>query len=161
MTPTAQLSLATDANAKDASGSYVLKEPPSLEFQIALKVFSRIAAVIELLGAERFVPGDPLIEFLARVRQGKQISDPVWKASETTFAKDRRPGADPELGPRRAGQKFLKGHGRALHWEPLARWITERARRDARALEAPLVSCKPPTSARPSSPRTRKRTPGC
>ena len=30
-------------------------------------------------------------------------------------------------------------HGLAMYWESLARWITRRARRDARVLEVPLV----------------------
>ena len=30
-------------------------------------------------------------------------------------------------------------HGLAMYWETLARWITRRARRDARVLEVPLV----------------------
>jgi len=43
------------------------------------------------------------------------------------------------LDSRHADEKFLEGYGLAMYWEPLARWITKRARRDARVLEVPLV----------------------
>ena len=139
LTPTAQLSLVTDPNEKDEDGNYVLSEPPSLEIQNALRVFKRITCVIELQGTKRFVKGDPLVEFLNCMRQGKPIPDPVWRAFEARFAKDSRPDASPELDPRHAQKEFLEGYGLAMYWEPLARWITKRARRDARALEVPLV----------------------
>ena len=73
------------------------------------------------------------------MRRGARIPDPVWQAFEDTFATDSRPGAEPALDPRHTQQRFLDGYGLAMYWEPPARWITRRARRDARLLEVPLV----------------------
>ena len=150
LSPTAQLSLVTDVNAqkKDpetGKWSYVLAEPPTLEIQNAIKVFKRIPCVIELQGTKRFVEGDPLIKFLECMRKGTQkkgdqvFPAPIWQAFEKTFATDSCPGEQPTLDPRHAQQEFLDGYGLAMYWEPLARWITRRARRDARVLEVPLV----------------------
>ena len=137
--PTAQLSLVTDTMAKNEDGSYVIPVPPSLEIQNAIKVFDRVKCVIELRGTKRFVPGDPLIQFLECMRMGARIPDPVWQAFEDTFATDSLPEPKKALDPRHAEPGFLEGYGLAMYWEPLARWITKRARRDARMLEVPLV----------------------
>ena len=139
LSPTGQLSLVADVNAKREDGSYVLAEPPTLEIQNAIRVFKEIECVIELQGTKRFVQGDPLIKFLACMRSGSRIPTPVWKAFEKTFATDSHPGKAPALDPRHAQQEFLEGYGLAMYWETLARWITRRARRDARVLEVPLV----------------------
>jgi hypothetical protein len=139
LSPTKQLSLVTDVNAKKDDGSYVLKEPPTVEIQNAIKVFKRIPTVIELKGTKRFVAGDPLIKFLECMRKGAKIPPRVWKAFEKTFATDSIPGKEPALDPRHALPEFLEGHGLAMYWETLARWITRRARRDARVLGVPLV----------------------
>ena len=95
--------------------------------------------MIELTGTKRFVAGDPLITFLACMRNGRAIPAAIWKAFEATFATDSCPGAQPTLDPRHSQQEFLNGYGMAMYWEPLARWITRRARRDARKLGVPLV----------------------
>ena len=139
LAPTAALSLVTDVNAKDADGAYVFAVPPDLEIQNAIRVFGRIPCVIELQGTKRFVPGDPLIELLDCMRRGARMPTPVWKAFEKTFALDSFPGKVPKLDPRHNERRFLDGYGMCMYWETLARWITKRARRDARALGVPLV----------------------
>lgn len=139
LTPTAQLSLVADVNAKNDDGTWVLAEAPSLEAQHAIKVFKRIPCVIELQGTKRFVQGDPLIKFLESMRKGGRFTDPVWKAFEERFAADSHPGKSPELDPRHSQQQFLEGYGLSMYWETLARWITRRARRDASVLQVPLV----------------------
>ena len=139
LSPTAALSLVTDINAKNEDGSYVLAEPPTLEIQNAIKVFKRIPCVIELQGTKRFVEGDPLIQLLACMRRGAKFPHPVWKAFENRFASDSAPGKSPQLDPRHETPRFLGGYGLAMYWETLARWISRRARRDARVLGVPLV----------------------
>ena len=52
-----------------------------------------------------------------------------------TFAAD----AAGVLDPRHSEKKSLEGYGIALYWETLARWIPQRALRDARAAGAPIV----------------------
>ena len=108
LSPTAQLSLVTDVNAKNKDGSYVLAEPPTLEIQNAIKVFKRIPNVIELQGTKRFVEGDPLIKFLECMRKGVRIPASIWKAFEKTFATD---SICDTLDPRHAKQEFLDGYG--------------------------------------------------
>jgi len=139
LSPTAQLSLVTDVNEKKDDGSYVLSEPPTLEVQSAIKIFKRISTVIELKETKRFVEGDPLIQFLDSMRKGVKIADNAWRAFEKTFAMDSMPGKEPEFDPRHDQPEYLEGYGLAMYWETLARWITRRARRDARVLGVPLV----------------------
>ena len=139
LSPTAALSLVTDVNAKDGDGAYIFDEPPDLEIQNAIRVFGRIPCVIELQGTKRFVPGDPLIKLLDCMRRGTRIPNPVWKAFEKTFASDSFPGKVPKLDSRHNERRFLDGYGMCMYWETLARWITKRARRDARVLGVPLV----------------------
>ena len=91
LSPTAALSLVTDVNAKNEDGSYVFEEPPDLEIQNAIKLFSRIPCVIELQGTKRFVPGDPLIQLLQCMRRGTRIPDFIWSAFEKTFVTDSHP----------------------------------------------------------------------
>ena len=86
-------------------------------------------------GTKRFVPGDPLIECLACMREGRAIPPSVWSASEQTFAQD----SEAALDERHAQERFRCGFGMAIHWETLARWLPKRARRDARTLGVPLV----------------------
>ena len=105
------------------------------EVDHAIKIFGRIPHVFKLAGTKRFVPGDPLIEFLACMREGRPIPSPVWSAFEQTFAQD----SDRRLDERHAQDRFRCGFGMAIHWETLARWIPTRARRDARTLGVPLV----------------------
>ena len=129
----------TDVNAKNEDGSYVFEEPPDLEIQNAIKVFSRIPCVIELQGTKRFVPGDPLIQLLQCMRRGMCIPEVIWSAFEKTFASDSHPDKEPTLDPRHNELRFLEGYGMGMYWETLARWITKRARRDACKLGIPLV----------------------
>ena len=111
LSPTGQLSLVTDVNAKKEDGSYVLAEPPILEIQNAINVFNRIPNIIHLQGTKRFVEGDPLIKFLECMRKGVRFPAQTWKAFEKTFATDRIPDKQPLLDPRHSNQEFLDGYG--------------------------------------------------
>ena len=134
--PTAAVSLVTDVNARNPDGSYIFEKPPDLEIQHAIKIFKAIPNVFELRGTKRFVLGDPVIEFLRCMREGRAFPPAVWQAFEKTIATDHTTG---ELDPRHGQPKFLEGYGLAMYWETLSRWITKRACRDARHLGVPLV----------------------
>ena len=136
LAPTANISLIEDVNAKLDDGSYKYPEPPSVEAQHAIRVFGAIPHVFELRGTKRFKAGDPLIDFLGCMRAGRRIPARVWKLFERRFASDR----NGQLDPRHQQPKFSQGFGLGLYWETLSRWMTQRARRDARDRNVPLVS---------------------
>ena len=69
------------------------------------------------------------------MREGRAFPQRVWRAFEKTFATDNKGTLD----SRHSVPKFSQGFGMALYWETLARWISQRARRDARTLGVPLV----------------------
>ena len=75
LTPTANISLIEDVNAKNEDGSYKHPEPPSVEVQHAIKVFGSIQHVFELRGTKRFKAGDPLLDFLECMRHGKRFPE--------------------------------------------------------------------------------------
>ena len=138
--PTNAISVAEDLLAKDpATGKYVRQEAPSLEVQYGCKLFKAIPNVFELHGTKRFVKGDPLGEFLTCMRRqdvaGPRFPPHIWAAFEETFAKDEIGNLD----PRHADDRFRNGHGLAMYWETLARWMPARARRDAEAAGVPAV----------------------
>ena len=135
LSPTANISLVEDVNAKNEDGSFKYLEPPSVEVQHAIRVFGSIPHVFELRGTKRFKAGDPLIELLGCMRAGRKIPQRIWKAFERTFASDRCGTLD----PRHNTPKFKNGFGMAMYWETLSRWISQRAQRDARELGVPLV----------------------
>ena len=80
LTPTNNIGLIEDVNATNEDGSYKYPEPPTLEIQNAIRVFSMIPHVFELRGTKRFKPGDPLIEFLQCMRTGTRMPEKVWQA---------------------------------------------------------------------------------
>jgi len=135
LSPTANISLVEDINARRDDGTYKYTEPPSLEIQHAINVFGNIPHVFELLSTKRFKPGDPLIDFLCSMRAGRRFPEAVWKAFEATFARD---SAD-RLDPRHREQRFRHGFGMSLYWETLSRWASRRGRRDAMEAGVPLV----------------------
>ena len=77
--------------------------------------------------------------FLGSIREGKRFPLEVWSAYEKALASDNR-GV---LGPRHQHENFRHGCVMSIHWETLARWINTHARRGARRLGAPVVSCRP------------------
>ena len=91
--------------------------------------------MFELRGTKRFKLGDPLIDLLTCMRAGRVIDGKAWAAFRRTFAKDDAGTLD----PRHHLAKFRDGYGMAMYWDTLARWIPQRARRDARGLGVPLV----------------------
>lgn len=135
LSPTANISLVEDVNAKRDDGSYKYHEPPSVEIQHAIKVFGNIPHVFELLSTKRFKPGDPLIDFLSCMRAGRRFPSAVWAAFEATFARD----SDDRLDPRHREPRFRHGFGLALYWETLSRWASRRSRSDALEAGVPLV----------------------
>ena len=136
LSPTAAISLVADVNATRDDGSYVFEKPPDLEIQHAIKVFKQTPWVFRLRSTKRFAAGDPLIDFLDCMREGRKFSSQTFMAYEKTIATDSTTG---ELDVRHANTEFLEGYGLAMYWETLARWISKRARRDARVLGVPIV----------------------
>ena len=135
LSPTANIGLIEDVNALNEDGSHKYEEPPSVEVQHAIKVFKSIPHVFELRGTKRFKEGDPLIDLLTNMRAGRRIPQQVWRLFERRFASD----GHGILDPRHNESKFRQGYGLSIYWETLSRWITKRARRDARASGVPLV----------------------
>ena len=136
--PTNGIGLIEDLQARKDDGKGYIHEDISLEVGHACALFKSIEHVFELKGTKRFVPGDPIIEFLSCMRAGQQFRDEIWKAFSDTFATD----AEGELDPRHADPKFRDGYGLGMYWETLARWISRRARRDALKLGVPLIFCQ-------------------
>ena len=116
-----------DLNAKDDDGEYIHQDV-TVEVQHACRLFTAIPFVIELRGTKRFVPGDPLIEFLACMRAGDTIPNRIWKSFEATFADD---GSE-ELDPRHTEDRFMHGYGMAMYWEILSKRISCRVLQDAK-----------------------------
>ena len=112
-----------------------------MEVQSGCRLFQSVQHVFELHGTNRFVPGDPLGEFLTCMRRrdvvGQRFPDHIWDAFEKTFARDREDALD----PRHSEERFRNGYGIALYWETLARWMPARARRDAAAAAGVPVVC--------------------
>ena len=94
--PTAQLSLLGDLDAKNADGD-LKYEAVAPEVQHAQEVFAKIPDVFELRGTMRFKSGDPLIDLLQCMRQGKKLPTPLWRKFQGRFAKDAEPVPDPRF----------------------------------------------------------------
>ncbi len=134
--PTGSIGLLTDVNERlDDDESHRYADPPTVEIQHAIKVFSQIPCAFELKGTRRFELGGPLITFLGCMREGKPSPPEVWSAWEKTLATDNRGVLD----PRHQRENFRLGYGMGISWETLVRWMNTRARRDARRLGVPLV----------------------
>lgn len=132
--PTNQISLLDDLMAKLPSGEWKFPKP-DVEIQHAQKIFRDIQFVFELLGTKRFVQDDPIVEFLQCMREGSRIPADVWQAFERRFAADNKGTRD----ARHDDPHFAHGYGLAIYWEPLSRWMSDRALRDATARGVPLV----------------------
>ena len=111
LAPTASLSLITDATEKLPDGSYKVKQTPSVEAQHAMALFKSIPHAFELRGTKRFKAGDPLIDFLSCMRQGRRFQKRIWSAFEQTFASDNHGVHD----PRHLQPNDCLGHGLALY----------------------------------------------
>ena len=135
LSPTANIGLIQDVNAKREDGSYKYAEPPDVEIQHAIRLFKAIPHVFELRGTKRFKPGDPLIQFLTCMRTGRRIPQRVWKIFEKTFATDN----DGVLDPRHRSPKFSQGFWMSIYWETLARQMSQRAQHDSLNLGVPMV----------------------
>ena len=133
--PTAQLSLLGDLDAKNADGD-LKYEAVAPEVQHAQEVFAKIPDVFELRGTMRFKSGDPLIDLLQCMRQGKKLPTPLWRKFHGRFAKDAEPGVP---DPRFFEDKFRYGYCMSIYWSSLARMLSHRAVLDAKELQVPLV----------------------
>ena len=133
--PTAQLSLLDDLDAKNADGE-LKYEAVAPEVQHAQEVFANIPDVFELRGTMRFKSGDPLIDLLQCMRQGKKLPTPLWRKFQGRFAKDAEPGVP---DPRFFEDKFRYGYCMSIYWSSLARMLSHRAVLDAKELQVPLV----------------------
>ena len=134
--PTAQLSLLDDLDAKNADGE-LKYEAVAPEVQHAQEVFANIPDVFELRGTMRFKSGDPLIDLLQCMRQGKKLPTPLWRKFHGRFAKDAEPGVP---DPRFFEDKFRYGYCMSIYWSSLARMLSHRAVLDAKELQVPLVT---------------------
>jgi len=133
--PTAQVSLLDDVNARDEDGKYRYVEIPA-EVQHAQKVFARVPDVFELRGTMRFKPGDPLIELLQCMREGRQIPDAIWTQFEArSVAKSASGGVDERLDL----PNFRRGYCMSIYWASLVRVMYRRTLMDATELGQPLV----------------------
>ena len=91
--------------------------------------------MFELRGTKRFKLGDPLSDLCTCMRAGRVIDGKVWATFQRTFAKDDAGTLD----QRHHLAKFGGGYGMAMYWDTLAKWIPQRACRDARGSGVPLV----------------------
>ena len=133
--PTAQLSLLDDLDAKDECGNWKYSDVPA-EVQNAQKVFSEIPDVFELRGTMRFKAGDPLIELLQCMRQGKQLPDAVWDAFEKRCVRNNSSGKADE---RFQSPRFRHGYCMSIYWASLVRMMYRRTLLDAAESDQPLV----------------------
>ena len=84
----------------------------------------------------RFKSGDPLIDLLQCMRQGKKLPTPLWRKFQGRYAKDAEPGVP---DPRFFEDKFRYGFCTSIYWSSLARVLSHRAVLDAKELQVPLV----------------------
>ena len=133
--PTAQLSLLDDLDAKNTDGE-LKYEAVAPEVQHAQEVMANIPDVFELRGTMRFKSGDPLIDLLQCMRQGKKLPTPLWRKFQGRYAKDTEPGVP---DPRFFEDKFRYGFCMSIYWSSLARMLSHRAVLDAKELQVPLV----------------------
>ena len=118
--PTGSMGLVTDVNERlDDGTTYKYQDPPTLEIQHGIRLFSRIPNVFELKGTKRFKPGDPLIEFLSCMRERRRFPPEIWAAFADRFASDN--DGSGRRDPRHQQDTFRHGYGMGMYWETLAR----------------------------------------
>ncbi|CAK9060279.1 unnamed protein product [Durusdinium trenchii] len=122
--------------AKNADGD-LKYEAVAPEVQRAQEVFANIPDVFELRGPMRFKSGDPLIDLLQCMRQGKKLPTPLSRKFQGRFAKDAEPGVP---DPRFFEDKVRYGYCVSIYWGSLARMLSHCAVLDAKELQVPLVA---------------------
>ena len=139
--PTGQLSVVTNLEEKDDDGNYVYNDAP-LEVAHAQKVFGRAHDVFELRGTMRFVPGDPLVELLQRMRAGLPFPEEVWTTVWTAFqARCVSADQDGASDERLLQENFRSGYGTSIHWNMLTRMMNRRTILDDGRSQVPLDEC--------------------
>ena len=133
--PTAQVSLLDDLNEQDEAGKYKHAEIPA-EVQHAQTLFASIPDVFELRGTMRFKPGDPLIELLQCMRDGRPMPDAIWEKFKARFVATTASG---QLDERFDMPHFRRGYCMSIYWASLARVMYRRTLIDAHELDQPLV----------------------
>ena len=129
----------TNLEETDDEGNYVYNDAP-LEVARAQKLFGRAHDVFELRGTMRFVPGDPLVELLQRMRAGLPFPEEVWTTVWTAFQARRvSAGQDGASDERLLQENFRSGYGTSIHWNTLTRMMSRRAILDAAHSQVPLV----------------------
>ena len=128
--PPKQISLVDDLVAKAREG-YVV----SVEAQTACDAFRAVDTVIELLETRRF-EDKVLPEVMTFIREADDTRMPedMWQSLLSRSIEKNQARLDDEL--------FANGHLIAIFWETIARCIVERATRDAKRLDVPLIFCR-------------------
>ena len=134
--PTAQVSLLDDLHEQDKeTGKYKYVEVPA-EVQHAQRLFAKIPDVFELRGTMRFKPGDPLIELLQCMREGRSMPDVVWEKLQARAVAKTTSGQHDQ---RFDTPHFRRGYCMSIYWASLVRMMYRRALTDAHELDQPLV----------------------
>ena len=133
--PTAQVSLLDDLNEQDEGGKFKHVEVPA-EVQHAQKLFASIPDVFELRGTMRFKPGDPLIELLQRMREGRSMPDGIWEKFQARSVAKTESGQPDE---RFDMPHFRQGYCMSIYWASVVRMMYRRTLTDAHELDQPLV----------------------
>ena len=128
--PPKQISLADDLIAKAQQGNVV-----SVEAQTAVSAFRGIDVVIELLETRRFKDNMlPNIMNFMRESDHKPMPQEIWNLLLSRSIERNQAKLEEDL--------FANGHTVGICWENIARSIVERAIRDAKRLDVPLIFCR-------------------
>ena len=128
--PPKSISLADDLIARARQGHTV-----SVEAQAACHAFQSITNVIELVETRRFKDKllPEVMDFL-RSADSTPMDKKMWSSLQSRAFELNKGQLDEEL--------FANGHIVGIFWENIARSIVERATRDAKRLNVPLIFCR-------------------
>ncbi len=129
--PPRQISIADDLLEKARQGKVV-----SVEAQTACDMFRSIDIVIELLETRRF-KDTVLPKIMTFLREADNTSMPndMWQSLLSRSIENNRAQASED-------ELFANGYLVGMFWENISRSIVERATRDAKRLDVPLIFCR-------------------
>ena len=128
--PPKQISLADDLFEKARQGSVV-----SVEAQTACEAFRGVNTVIELLETRRFEDKVlPKVMNFIREADDTCMPEEMWQSLLSRSVEKNQAQLEDDL--------FANGHLVGIFWETIARCIVERATRDAKHLDVPLIFCR-------------------